>query len=169
MRVASSSSGMPVSRDAAKRRAESCGHDGRGQSLARHIGNNHQQAAVGLLHNVEIIAAHLVAGIGAEGDRVAGNLRQRLRQQRALNVPRRVQILLHSRELHIALVVAGIFKRHRRLQRQTFKEVGLVKRQFACRLVTRPPIPSSACRRGRPADRWQLLAGAVRVSAGMLP
>ena len=85
----------------------------------------------GCSDDIEIVAAHLVAGVGAEGDRVAGNLGQLLRQQRALNLARRVQILLHARELDVALVVARVFKRHGGLQRQAFKEVGLGERKLA--------------------------------------
>ncbi len=69
--------------------------------------------------------------IGAEGHRVAGNLGQRLRQQRALNGAGRVQVLLHARKLHVALVIARVFKRHGGLQRQAFEEIGLVEGELA--------------------------------------
>ena len=137
---------------AAKCRAEAGGHDGRGQPLAGHVGHGNQQAAVGLLDNIEIVAAHFVAGVGAEGDRIAGDLGQRLRKQRALNLAGRVQILLQARELNVALVIARVFKRNGGLEDQALKEVGFRKRETRARREKRRRVRSSFGRRGRQAD-----------------
>jgi hypothetical protein len=111
-------------------RAEAGGHDGRSQPLARYVCHRHQQAAVRLLHNIQVIAAQLIAGNGAEAHRVSRDRRQPLRQQRLLNRPPRIQVLLHSRELDVALVVPRIFQSHRGLQREPFDKVRLVNCQL---------------------------------------
>jgi hypothetical protein len=49
--------------------------------------------------------------------------RHLLRQQRTLNLARRIQILLDPRPLQVALVVAGIFQRYGSLQRQPFEKI----------------------------------------------
>ena len=115
----------------AERRAEAGGHHCRGQAFAGNVGDGDQEAAIGLLHDVEVVAANLIAGDGAEGQRVAGDVGQFLRQQRALDVAGGVKILLHARPLQVALVVAGIFKGDSGLQGQALDEVGLVNCEFA--------------------------------------
>ena len=60
----------------AKGGAEAGGHHGGGQPFASHVSYSHEQAAVGLFDDVEVVAADFVAGDGAEGDGVAGNFRQ---------------------------------------------------------------------------------------------
>ena len=115
----------------AKGRAEAGGHHGGGESFASHVGYSDQQAAVGLLDDVEVVAAHLVTGDGAEGQGIAADVGQILRQQRALDVAGSVQILLYPCPFQIALVVAGVFEGDGGLQRQPFDEVGLVDGQLA--------------------------------------
>ena len=56
---------------------------------------------------------------------------QILRQQRALDVAGRVEVLLHAGKFHIALVVAGVFEGDGGLQRQALDEVGFVDGQGA--------------------------------------
>ena len=123
--------GQTGDRHGAECRAEAGGHHGRGEALAGHIGHSDQQAAVGLLDDVEIVAADLVAGDGSERQRVASDVGQRLRQQRALDVAGGVEILLHACPLHVALVVAGVFKGDGGLQNQPLDEIGLVEGEFA--------------------------------------
>ncbi len=80
---------------------------------------------------VEVVAAHLVAGDGAKGQRVAGDGGQLLGQKRALDVAGGVQILLDAGELDVALVVAGVFKGDGGLEGEALDEVGLVDGEFA--------------------------------------
>ena len=67
--------GRPGDGHGAESGAEAGGHHGGGQAFAGNVGDRDQQAAVGLLDDVEIVAADLVAGDGAEGQRVAGDIR----------------------------------------------------------------------------------------------
>ena len=131
MRVASSSRGGPGDGHGAESRAEAGGHHGRGQAFAGNVGDRDQEASVGLLNDIEVVAANLVTGDGAEGHRVAGDVGQLLRQQRALDIAGGVEILLHAGPLQVALVVAGVFKGDGGLQGQTLDEVGFVDGQFA--------------------------------------
>ena len=98
-------------------------------AFAGYVGHGDEQAAVGLRDDIEVVAADLIAGNGAEADRVTGNRRQLLRQKRPLNEPRRVEILLHARKLDIALVVACIFKSNGGLEGEAFNEVRFVESQ----------------------------------------
>ena len=129
--MASSSEGQAGDGHGAERGAEAGGHHGRSEAFAGDVRDGDQEAAVGLLDDVEIVAANLVAGDGAEGDRVAGDFRQFLRQERTLDVARGVEVLLDAGPLQVALVVAGVFKGDGGLQDQAFDEVGFVKSQFA--------------------------------------
>ena len=53
-----------------------------------------------------------------------------MRQQRPLNQPRRIQVLLHPRKRNIAFVIPRIFQSHRGLQRKPLDKVRLVERQL---------------------------------------
>jgi len=59
--------------------AEAGGHDGRSQAFAGHVGNGNEQAAVRLLDDIEVIAAHLIAVTDLKL-RVALDRGQRLRK-----------------------------------------------------------------------------------------
>jgi hypothetical protein len=80
---------------------------------------------------IEVVATHFVAGIGAKRQRVPFDVRQCLGQQRALNLPGCIEILLHTGEGNVALMVAGIFKSHGSLQREALNKVGLVESELA--------------------------------------
>ena len=168
MRVASSSSGTPVNRHGAKRRAEAGRHDRRSQSLAGHVGHGHQQASIRLRQNVEIVARPLRSRSRSEAQRVARNLRQLLRQQRTLNVAGRIQILLHPRKLHDCACGCGRFREPPRPAAPVLRESRL--RRWSAR--GRPGgattssvmrLPSRSCR-GKSEH-----GGALAVSSASLP
>jgi hypothetical protein len=107
-------------------RTEAAGPDGGGEAFAGNVGDGDKQTTVGLLDKVEVVSADFVAGYGAEGQRVAADGRELLRQERSLNGAGGVQILLYAGELDVSLVVAGIFEGDSGLEREAFNEVELI-------------------------------------------
>jgi len=98
------------SADGAERGAE--GHasegEGEGEAFAGDIGENDHKAAIGEGDDVDVIATDFVTSGGRDGDGVAGEVREGLREEVALDGAGGVEIELDAFPFEGAFVVLGV-------------------------------------------------------------
>ncbi len=111
----------------AKGRAKAGGHERGGQTFAGDIGDGEQDISVGMGEDIDIVAANLVAGFRADGERESGQIGQVARDERTLDVACCIEVFLDARPLEIALEVAGVFDGDCGLQGESMDEIQLVE------------------------------------------
>ncbi len=109
--------------------AEGHADHGGGEPFAGDVGQDHHEAAVGQGDDVDVVAANFVASGGADIERIAGNVRDGLREEAALDGTGGVEVSAEAFPFDHAFVMLGVADGEGGLMGQTFKEVGFFEAQ----------------------------------------